>query len=109
MKNKNIKNLADLRKAKKELKIKIDQVENQTNNSFLASSAKSLVSSIEESLFISKSPIGTQVNSALNFLSGAAQDKLKINNTGKKLISIAILVAAPIIAKKIQDYIEDKI
>lgn len=108
MKNKDIKNLADLRKAKRELKFKIDRIENQSSNSFLENSTKTLINSIESSLLTNKSPIGTQVHSTLNFLSNSAQKKFNIGNTGKKIISIAILITAPIIAKKIQNYIEDK-
>lgn len=108
MRNKEIKNLADLRRAKRELKLKIDKVENQTGNSFWANTAKTFTNSIENSFLINTSPVGSQVNSTLNFLSNSAQKAFKINDTGKRLISIAILVTAPIIAKKIQDYIDDK-
>lgn len=108
MRNKEIKNLADLRRAKRELKLKIDKVENQTGNSFWANAAKTFTNSIENSFLINTSPVGSQVNSTLNFLSNSAQKVFKINDTGKRLISIAILVTAPIIAKKIQDYIDEK-
>ena len=51
MRNKEIKNLADLRRAKRELKLKIDKVENQTGNSFWANAAKTFTNSIENSFF----------------------------------------------------------
>lgn len=102
-----IKTLAELREAKRELRMKIALADRNSRQSFLFSSASKLFNRIEDSSSIQQSGLGQNVYSALNLVSEKANEKFQLGKTAKTLISIAILVSAPIIAKKIQDIIDD--
>lgn len=107
MKDKKISNLAELRQAKRELKIKMALADKRAKEGFIYSSVNKLFGSIEKNSELRKSKLGNNVHNSLNFLSEKADDKFNLSSTTKKLISTIIVVAAPIIAKKIQDYIDD--
>lgn len=108
MKMKNIKTLAELRAAKKELKLKITQSDAEVKEGFLYSTASNLIKKVENDIFLQKTPIGSGVNSALSFLSNQAQNKFRMGRSAKNIMSLAVVALAPIIAKKIQDYIDKK-
>lgn len=108
MKTKHIDSLEDLRKAKRELKMKMKLADQKAKNGFLYSTVNKLFNSVETNNSIQNSTIGSNVNSSLNFLSDKAARKFKLSKSAQNLISTAILIAAPIIAKKIQDYIDQK-
>lgn len=108
MENKKIKSLADLRRAKRDLKFQIDIANHKAKSGFVASSALKLFNSVESNAAINNSIVGTRVNSTLGFLSNAAEKRFNLSETGKTILSLAIVIAAPIIAKKIQDYIDDE-
>ncbi len=108
MKTKHIDNLADLRQAKRKLKMKMALADQRAKEGFLYTTANRLFGSIEKNSAIQNSALGQNVNSSLNFLSDKATEKFNLGKTARSLISIAILVAAPIIAKKIQDFTDNQ-
>jgi hypothetical protein len=109
MKNKKpIRTLAELRAEKMKIKRKIRDDDEKAKNGFLYNIFEKLTSKVEDSTIVQQTPIGSGVYGALNFLSTKAQDKFRLGNTGKAVISIAAVVLAPVIAKKIQHFIEDK-
>jgi len=108
MKTKHIDNLADLRQAKRELKMKMALADQRAKEGFLYSTVNKLFGSIDRNSAVQNSVMGENVNSSLNFLSNQATKKFNLGKTAQSLISIAILVAAPIIAKKIQDFTDNQ-
>lgn len=108
MKTKHIDNLADLRQAKRELKMKMTVADQRAKEGFLYSTVNKLFGSIDRNSEVQNSVMGENVNSSLNFLSNQATKKFNLGKTAQSLISIAILVAAPIIAKKIQDFTDNQ-
>lgn len=108
MKTKHIDNLADLRQAKRELKMKMTVADQRAKEGFLYSTVNKLFGSIDRNSAVQNSVMGENVNSSLNFLSNQATKKFNLGKTAQSLISIAILVAAPIIAKKIQDFTDNQ-
>lgn len=108
MKTKHINTLADLRQAKKELKERMRSADQEAQEGFLYSTVNKLFSGIENNSYVHRSPIGSGVNNVLNFLSTQAQNRFQLSNTAKSLISIGIVIAAPLIAKKVQGFIDRK-
>lgn len=106
---KDINTLADLRLAKKQLKNRMSNADKKTQDGFLYKTFNNLVNKVEDNSSVLGSPIGNGVNSALNFISGQASQRLKMGATGKTILSIAVAIAVPIVAKKIQGYLEDKL
>lgn len=108
IKYKEINTLADLRLAKKQLKNKMSNADKNTQEGFLYKTFNNLVNKVEDNSNIISSPIGNGVNTALSFISGQATQRFKMGTTGKTILSLAVIVAAPIIAKKIQEYVDEK-
>lgn len=108
MKTKNITTLTDLRIAKKELKRKMSMADNKAKEGFLYSTINKLFSKIDDSVIVQNTPIASGVNTVLGFISGQAESRLKMGKAGKTIFSIAAIVVAPIIAKKIQEFVEDR-
>lgn len=108
MRTKDINTLADLRQAKKELKHKMALADKEAQEGFLYSTVNKLFNKIEDNSLVQNTPIGSGVNSALNFLSNQAGNRFNIGKTGKTILSIAAVVAAPIIAKKIQEFLDER-
>lgn len=106
---KNIKNLEDLRKAKKELKSQIAKNDANTKKSFLYNSVNKLFSTVETKTKTNHSLVGSGVNGTLHYLSKKASHKMHLGKTGQTILSLAIIVATPIIAKKIQHFIDKKL
>lgn len=109
MKTKDIKTLADLRQAKRELKLEMKLADERAKQGFLYSSVNKLFNEVESNSKTLQSPVGDGVNTALGFLSDQAQSRFNLSKTTKSLISVGIVLAAPIIAKKIQDFIDDRL
>jgi|SRR5690606_32174619 len=109
MKTKDINSLADLRQAKRELKLKMARADRDAQDNFLLSSVNKLFSKVEKSSEVQSSPVGSGVSNALNFLSNQAENRLNLGKTGKTVLSIAIAVAAPMIAKKVQEMIDKRL
>jgi len=109
MKTKHINTLAELREAKRQLKLKMAQADKSAREGFLYKTVNSIVGKIEDNSSAISSPIGGGVNTALSFISGQASQRLKMGNAGKAVLSIAVMVAAPIIAKKIQEFLDEKL
>jgi len=109
MKTKDINNLADLRQAKKELKLKMARADEEAKNGFLYSTINKLFSKVEDNSAVQNTTLGAGVSSALNFLSDKAQSRFNMSKTAKTVFSIAVVVAAPIIAKKVQELIDKKL
>lgn len=109
MKTKHINTLAELRQAKKALKEKMEVADLEVQDNFLYNTATKLFSSIENNSFINDSPIGSGVNNVLNFITTQAGTRLNFGKAGKTILSVAVIVAAPIIAKKVQEFIDDRL
>ncbi len=109
MKTKDINTLADLRQAKKELKLKMTRADENAKEGFLYSTVNKLFSKVEDNSAVHNTTVGAGVSSALNFLSDKAQSRFHMSKTAKTVLSIAMVVAAPIIAKKVQEFIDRKI
>lgn len=109
MKTKDINSLADLRQAKRELKLKMAKADREAQDGFLYKTVNKLFSKVEDDSHIQNTPVGNGVHSALNFLSNQADNRFNLGKTGKTVLSIAIAVAAPIIAKKVQELIDKKL
>lgn len=109
MKTKDINTLADLRLAKKQLRLKMSNSDKETKEGFLYKTFNNLVSKVEDNSSMIGTPVGNGVNTALSFISGQASQRLKMGTTGKTILSIAVIVAAPIIAKKIQELIDERL
>ncbi|MFA7447434.1 MAG: hypothetical protein WCY77_03270 [Weeksellaceae bacterium] len=106
---KNIDSLADLRAAKKELKFRMAMEEQEAKQGFLYSTVNKLFHKMEDTSIVQNSTIGSGVHNTLNFLSEKAESKFQLNKTTKTILSVAIMLAVPIITKKIQEFIDDKI
>ena len=99
-----IKNLEDLRKAKRKLKAEMKKSEQKHDNSFV-NKAVSLVSNLKSNNDFTSS----KVENALNWVGDKASKKYPMNGISKILISGLIVIAVPIITSKIQEYIEEKL
>lgn len=101
--------MADLRQAKKDLKLKMNQADNDAKDSFLYSTFNKLFSKVEDNSAVQNTTVGAGVSSALNLLSNQAQNRFNMGKTAKTILSIAVVVVAPIIAKKVQELIDEKL
>ena len=108
-KMKHINNLQQLRAAKKELKLKMAREDKEAQEGFLYSTVNKLFSKVENNASAQSTPIGSGVHTALNFLSNQAQNRFQLGSTAKSIISIGIVIAAPIIAKKLQELIDKRL
>lgn len=101
-----ITSLKELRATKRELKQEMAIYDQNAKNGFFVNTLNKFVkNSSTKSL---QTPIGTGVNTALNLISKQAQSKFNLGKTGKTVLSVAILIATPIIVKKVQEFIDDK-
>ncbi len=107
MKNKEkpmIKNLEDLRLAKKMLRIEMKASEQKHDNS-LVNKAVGLITNLKtDSSFTS-----SKVENALHWAGDKASKKYPMKGITKIVISGLIMIAVPIITSKIQEYIEEKL
>lgn len=103
-----IQNLEDLRRAKRELKAEMNRSDLKAKNSFLFSTLGGLVNNVSKNSLLQNSPIGSGVNKTLGFLSNTVQNRFQLNGTAKTLLSTAVLILTPVIAKKIQDLIDKR-
>ncbi len=108
MKNKEqmsaIKNLDDLRMAKRKLKLQMKVAENKHENSFV-NKAVNLVTNLKSDTSFTSS----KVENALNWVGDKASNKYPMKGVTKIVISGLIMIAVPIITSKIQEYIEEKL
>ena len=108
MKNKEqlsaIKNLDDLRMAKRQIKSQMKHAENKHENSFV-NKAVNLVTNLKSDTSFTSS----KVENALNWVGNKAADKYPMKGITKVVIAGLIMIAVPIITSKIQDYIEEKL
>lgn len=105
---KNINSLADLKAAKKELKFKMAVHDQRTKEGLIYSSVNKLFDQIENTATTQQSFLGSNVNSTLSFLTEKAGDKFHLSKTTKSILSLAAMIAVPIITRKLQNYIDDK-
>lgn len=103
---KEINNLADLRLAKKQLKDKMSNADKDAKEGFFYKTFNNLVNKVEDNSSVLGTPVGNGVNTALSFISGQASQRLKMSPTAKTVLSLAVIVATPIIAKKVQELID---
>ncbi len=99
-----IKNLEDLRMAKRRLKVEMKRSEHKHDNSFV-NKAVSLVTNLKSDNNFASS----KVENALNWVGDKASQKYPMKGITKVLISGLIMIAVPIITTKIQEYIEEKL
>ncbi|QTV05118.1 hypothetical protein [Faecalibacter bovis] len=106
MKNnqKPIKNLNDLRLAKKRLKAEI-RISEKANDNSVVNKAFGLVSNFTRDQNFASS----KVESALHWIGDKASNKYPMRGFSKILVSGLIVIAVPIITEKIQDYIKKKL
>ena len=106
MKNsqKQIKNLNDLRLAKKRLKADIKKSEKVNENSLVNKAFGAFSSFTTDQSFASN-----KVESTLQWLGEKASNKYPMKGLSKVIISGLIIIAVPIITEKIQDYIKKKL
>ena len=109
IKTKDINTLADLREAKRQLKLKMNNADKSAQESFLYKTINNFVSKVEDNSNTISTPIGGGVNTALSFISRQASQRLKMGKVGKTVLSLAVMAVAPIIAKKIQDFVDEKL
>ncbi len=109
MNYKEINTLAQLREAKQELKLRMKNADEEAKDGFIYKTVNKLFNKVEDNTTTFQTPVGSGVNTALNFISNQAQSRLNMGNTAKSILSIAIVVAAPIIAKKVQELIDKKL
>lgn len=98
-----IKNLEDLRYAKRKLKLQMRASERKHENS-LVNKAVNVVSNFRSDTSFASS----KIEDTLNWVGDKASKKYPMNGLSKIIISGLIMVAVPIITSKIQDYIEEK-
>lgn len=108
MEIKDINSLADLKAAKKELKFKMAVQDQRTKEGLIYSSVNKLFDQIESTAVTQQSFLGSSVNGTLSFLTQKAGDKFHLSKTTKSVLSLAMLIAVPIITRKLQNYIDDK-
>ena len=106
MKNsqKQIKNLNDLRLAKKRIKADIRKSEKVNENSLVNKAFGAFSSFTTDQNFASN-----KVESTLQWLGEKASNKYPMKGLSKVIISGLIIIAVPIITEKIQDYIKKKL
>jgi len=102
--HKPIKNLEDLRLAKKRLKAEMKTSELEQENS-VVNKAFNFISTLKsDSDFAS-----TNIEKSLTWIGNKASDKYPMKGLSKIIISGVIMLAVPIITVKIQDYIKKKL
>ncbi|MDD3771498.1 MAG: hypothetical protein PHC38_02440 [Weeksellaceae bacterium] len=106
---KNIKTLADLRKAKEELRIEMNLADKKLKNGFIYSSVNKFAENVESNATQFDSPLGNGVHATLGFISNKAGEQFKLKKSTRKFLQLAVLIATPIITKKIQELIDKKI
>lgn len=106
MKNnqKQIKNLKDLRLAKKRLKAEIRTSERTSENSIVNKAFNTISTFTKDQNFASN-----KVESTLQWIGDKASNKYPMRGFSKILVSGFIIIAVPIITEKIQDYIKKKL
>lgn len=106
MEKKRIENLDQLREAKRKLKIKMALADKRAKEGFLYSTFNRFFNSVESSSVLQRNPLSKNIHNSLNFLSNKASDKFELSKTTQSIVSAAIVLAAPFIAKKLQDFID---
>ncbi len=99
-----IKNLDDLRLAKKRLKAEMRHSEKAHDNSFINKAVNLAFNVKNDASFTS-----SKVEESLHWIGNKASDKFPMKGISKILISGLIVLAVPIITRKIQEYIEEKL
>ncbi len=104
MPKKQIKNLEELRLAKKRIKSEIASLETDYNNS-VPGKALSFFSTFKyDNNFAS-----SKIEESLYWLGNKASKKFNLNGVSKVAISAVIMIVAPMITSKIQDLIKEKL
>ena len=98
-----IKNLEELRLAKKRIKAEMKLAEKQQENS-VVNKAVSFISNLKADESIASS----KIESSLQWLGNKASEKYPMKGFSKIIISGLIMLAVPIITSKVQDYIKEK-
>lgn len=99
-----IKNLEDLRLAKRKLRIEMKASENKHDNS-IVNKVVGLISNIKTDSHFTSS----KVENALNWVGDKASNKYPMKGITKIVISGLIMIAVPIITTKIQEYLDEKL
>lgn len=99
-----IKNLEDLRLAKKKIKAQMKVAETQQDNS-LVNKVVNLVSNFNNDQNFASS----KVEKSLQWLGDRASEKYPMKGLSKIIISGVIMLAVPIITAKVQEYIREKL
>lgn len=103
-KKKPIRNLEDLRNAKRQLKAEMRQTEKAQENS-VVNKAFNLISTFSHDNTFASS----KIENSLQWLGNKASAKYPMKGFSKILISGLIMIAVPIITDKVQDYIKKKL
>ena len=96
MQTKHIDNQAQLREAKLELKKKMVQTDHDLQDNWLFSFVNKLVGKKK------KSNVDETTEDNLKFLASQEQKKFDYEKIGKIVLSIALTIAAPILARKLK-------
>lgn len=99
-----IKNLEDLRLAKKKLKAEMRLTEKRQENSPMNKIGNLISSFTTNEQFAS-----SKIESSLQWIGNKASNKYPMKGLSKIIVSGIIMIAVPIITAKIQDYIKEKL
>ena len=100
---KQIKNLEDLRLAKKNIRRELKSFERKQENSAISKAFNMVTSFRYDQDFAS-----SKIEESLNWLGEKASNKFPMNGITKILVSGLIVIAVPIITSKVQDYFKKK-
>lgn len=104
LKKKPIRNLEDLRKAKRRLKAEMRQSEKVQENSVVNKAVNMISTFTNDASFAS-----SKIEDSLQWLGNRASEKYPMKGLSKILISGLIMIAVPIITDKVQNYIKNKL
>lgn len=99
-----IKNLEDLRLAKKKLKKEMKLAEKKQENSPINKLGNIITSFTTDDQFAS-----SKIESSLQWIGDKASNKYPMKGLSKIIVSGIIMIAVPVITAKIQNYIKEKL
>ena len=101
---KQIKNLEELRLAKRKIKSEIIVIEKEYDNSIPGKAINLFTTFKYDNNFAS-----SKIEESLYWLGNKVSKKFPLNGVTKIVISAAIMIVAPMITSKIQDFIKEKL
>ncbi len=108
MRTKDINTLQQLRQAKTDLKLKMKQADQSMNDSFIYAGLNKLFGGNKRKTNFNPVVMDEGTENSMRFLASQTSHKSRVWKYLKPALSLAITVAAPLLAKKAGDLIKKK-